>query len=325
MDNKSPNEVSPISKAAASADYHTGITDPQETAYPSAVFTTIDDYCLLQIFQYLNLYDSVNLASTCAPLHSIVVTLKQLVFQIDQIGPFVEEISFTAEKNHKISSEVLLKFGSFLQICANLQTLRINNVSFNKTNENVLHKIPLHLKGLHLVNCSGVDYIWTLRFTELLELIVTSYYNNFNHAMFKHCKQLAYLDLQRPYDLTFMKPEQIEQFFESNSQIKTLKLKDFGEDLIDYAMSGRIAEKLQNLESLTIVVVFRRCWLSFQPHRFTQLKILYLDFVISDYGNPLLRILSECGEIEELTVRNENLGYYADDLPLILEKLKKPN
>lgn len=42
-----------------------------------------------------------------------------------------------------------------------------------------------------------------------------------------------------------------------------------------------------------------------------------------DFFDPLLRILSECGVIEELTIRNGNLRADKNDFPLTFEKLTK--
>lgn len=208
-----------------------------------------------------------------------------------------------------------------MQNCPSLQTLRINNASFNKDNEDVLHMIPLHLKGLHLVNCSGVDEIWTLRFTDLIELTVSSFSETFNHDMFKYCKQLSYLDVQRCDSLKA--PAQFEQIFQSNNQIKTLKLNYFGEDTSNYVLNCGIAEKLPNFESLAILDNLPRSWFYFRPHQLKHVKILDLKCPMHDFVDPLLRILSECGAIEELTIRDCNLQDDEYDLPLKFEKLTK--
>lgn len=183
----------------------------------------LNDDCLLHICQYLNIVDFANLilgsdrvqqfaitstptrftnleliifcpSARCLQNLCVMATIQELKTFLLKIGTLVEHLSLKQidrDPDYMMYDE--LEF--ILQCFPNLQTLSIQDIYFDK---NVLKKVSTHLKGLHLIRCSGIDNEWSnslKRLTELTELTMmcNAERGGVSVALFDDCKKLTSL------------------------------------------------------------------------------------------------------------------------------------
>lgn len=331
--------------------------DPSESQAFSpekAGLNTINDDCLLVICQYLNLLDAQNLASTCYRQQefanafvipklskhvklnivipqltvlnstSSVVTIDEFSVQFAQISTFVEHLTLSGYG--PIHTESWQKFERILELCVNLQTLRIQNIQFETDGHNILNYAPIHIKELHLINCRGVTDDWSTvfkRFYDLNEITVTGCFNKISGVFFENFTKLKFLAVQDYHQFRwFLIEELLEQIFEHNKNtLRTLRLVQLRHVNSD-SIFGMISDKLPKLESLEIENEMSKIWPKNVTLKIRNLKILKLHCSKLVPIDSLMRTLSDWGEIEELTITN---GHFSGEKiePLHFNKIKK--
>lgn len=155
----------------------------------------INDDCLFQIFSYLNVYDAVNVASTCKRLQcfakenhyqkfikfelkprdvvTLTIPLKVLQTVFQQIGHIVEEIYVDGNVFCGVESRLKL----VLHLCPNLHSLRVRNLKFQC--DQLFSALPntSAIKVLEISDCDGDDGdYWDVisNFQGLQSLIITA-------------------------------------------------------------------------------------------------------------------------------------------------------
>lgn len=315
------------------------MTSPS-TSNERASMSNLNEYCLLNVCQYLNLLDIKNLASTCFGLREFlhfailpklskslklylttptspvlhtnfcVMNVNEAKAQILQIGDYVEHLSVTSLHEDFISPRTWRHLEYILQKCPNLQTLRITNVEFETK---CLKSVSTQLKEFHLINCLTSTENWSeiMRGFPELEQLTLDGFHCINDGLLEHCHKLSYLAVNSVNPVT----RELELMSDAKGQrIRTLKLYNFN-DMDSDVILDLIRDKLPNLENLGITDL-NMSWreLNYRLFEHRCLKMLCLD--ARDHGiNLMLRTLSLNGAIEELSIKNglfdgENIETY---------------
>lgn len=307
--------------------------------------TTIDDYCLLEICQYLNIFDFANLMLSCdrikqfastisfpkryrnlelsciSPSNTcmysssyLVTTTDELRTLLEQIGTFVEHLSLK-----RIDSDpgdiIFDEIEFILELFPNLETLSLENFVFEH-NSSRLMNVSSHLKGLHLIKCAGIYDQWASslkRLEELNELTVTGKRNNFSVALLKYCKKLTSLTIEGGIHIDDI---HLWRFCNANLQSLTrLELLGFRDTI--YIEYFRLY--LPKMETFAW-----RCTINEFPRygffEYRRIKILELRCESRFAIDLLFRDLSAYGIIEELTIINGGLDL--EPRQLIFNRLK---
>lgn len=314
---------------------------------------TISNDFLLQIWQYLDILDSVNLASTCTRLLSfacdfifpkqaremVIQTKDAFIYGIDDLvfrsqlkmsdleipfkrfGSFVEHLALRRMGYRNTiptySARLFVDFEKLLDLCPNLHSLCLNNLEFRNEDVHLFRHVTAGLEELQLVYCSGITNKWSEelnRFTKLQISMIS--YNGEIVDIFK-LNNLSSLTIDDNPSLS-----DLGTILNKNAQsLRQLNMKRISHDYRE--ITSLIIEKLPNLESLAIELTAELTnSLPALPH----LKSLKL----SAYGYPmqrvnsLLRKLSDCGTIEDLCIESSFVFDVEDknEPPLVFKKLQ---
>lgn len=291
----------------------------------SPLVNLIDD-CLHEIFKYLNIFDTVNTASTCKRLRYFVnenvyqkyvklelshdlllseasfddlpkITLGVLRTMLQHFGSIVEEIDLHASVFNDTAGRRHLQF--VLRYCPNLHTLRLRSFAFRRNDQIVLSKISSKVKVIELHDCDGIDdWADVLRnFTELRTLIISSN-SDITGKLLSKCKKLERLDL---IDCYAVRVQEMNKFCTANgSSLRTLKLLNCSG--LDHTVYQMISNKLLLIEDLTIEM--NNVTGPNQLNCLAQLDNLKKLFIVCSMYNigTYLRMLGDRGLLEELTI-----------------------
>lgn len=306
---------------------------------------SINDDCLREICKYINIFEVVQLASTCARLKNFIE---------DCIFPKISsemELTFTLQGRTMVESAITLNtqeleklmkyFGGFvrqltirrmfyghnfnidlekiLDLCPHLSSLHM--CGFDFTGAQILIHVSSSLKVLKLELCNGITNDWSdalKRFSGLEQISITGS-NKLSTDFFKHSHNLSSLTLN--YDSFSTKMDRDNIFKNCGQSIRQLKLSQFINSPDLQSIGTLIVDKLPKLEYLAIQVTFStelENLLSALPH----LKSLKVS-LMGENVCPLLRKLSDLGTIEDLNIE---LGVVCDTdanaTPLVFNKLQ---
>lgn len=323
----------------------------------SVTLDTINDDCLFHIWQYLGIYESLNLDSTCRRLHTFanefifpkvarqveIRLTANIFFYLDDhfteikesnmtdlenffksFGTFVKYLTLTGSTDKEddiFQTQNLRIFEKLLNLCPNLHSLCMNSVEFSSDDVHMLKNVPSQLKELHLVQCSGITDDWSeelLRFSKLERITLTG--PNATTSEFFKNNHLSSLTIGYKSCMAIKELETIfNQNFRSLLQLEIFKFSTSP----DYRnVATLIDEKLPNLQMLTIeddLSVALTNSLTEYPH-LKSLKVMC-------YGehknvNALLRKLSDVA-IEDLVIINGAFDTEdPNESPLVFNKLR---
>lgn len=311
----------------------------------TASLHTINDDCLREIFNYLNVFEVGNVASTCTRLQKFAETLypkiaRDIVIafqpldsieyqkQFESFGNFVQKLIVDGKysnQQHQLSTSYNMKpldvFEKLLSLCPNLHTLRMYNFKFGSDDSQIMRHVARCLKVLTLENCTGIENDWSealkpLTKIEHISIIGT---NNITANFFKHNTNLSDLTI---HNGSLATENELVNIFEQNGQkIRMLKLIKFAESSIFQSIGILLANKLPNLDSLAIddyACDKLTDSLTELPH----LKFLKLNCYFESV-NSVMRRISERATIENLIIIDGVFVAEADDAPpLVFNQLK---
>lgn len=329
--------------------------------YNNATFETINDDCLREIFNHLNLLDATNLASTCSRLldfasceifpktakeiditmnHKMLCPSCQMKLVCDlnlqipfsYFGYFVEHLTLSdwtpvCDKLSETDQDLwLCDFENALNLCPNIKKLTIHRCELQCKEIHLLRNVIRSVKELEISYCDNIDWFncsdqWEEGLSQLKEVKVT--YSDISYDFFKPCINLSYLDMDYDLETDCWTEEYFADIFDRNGHcLKRFKLNNFA-DYNDIATI--IAKKLPNLTSL--IMDFLSCTMVNTVCQLRHLKHLELfdcDFEIKS-SNILMRRLSDRGIIEELALLCN--GFVDNDdieePPLVFNQLKR--
>lgn len=317
---------------------------------------TIDDHCLLNIFEYLNIFDAEKLASIWPrmrhfvndfiypklarriEIHMIssddenqldswdVNGIKELREQFREFGKFIEHISFVRSDTMPDNEEFwtpLRKVQKLLNLCPNLHTLSFVGVDFRDPDEEeirFLEYVAFSLIELKFIDCSGIndELSQSLESHPQLKRITLTGTHETTDEFLQHNRNLSSLAISH-HSCTVQGLKTILN--RSGHSIQQLSLIKYSKSSQFESIVTLIADKLPKLEYLAIEDDFSiklMNSLTALPH----LKSLKINCsrlcVIS-----LLRILSDRGTIEDLEIKNFIIDdKNANGRPLIFSQLR---
>lgn len=310
--------------------------------------------CLLFITPYLNVFETVNMASTCKSLYKFAIDCifprlaRKIVILmlakaddyynrdnvLDDIlelkkpfkifGGFVEEITLVGseecEGDERLRIDVLRSLEKVLELCPNLRKLCFKYIDFKPADIHILQYVSTSIKDLKCIRCTGITSDWACALKKLpLERITLTGQNENNGKMFGKINTLSDLTIASASTTT----QGLQTIFKRNGHsLKSLKLIDFFDESPDCAsVIATIPFELPKLENLAIEDV-----LSTQLLRaltvLPNLKCLHINCCGSSV-NALLKTLSNQGSIEDLELHNSVIDNEDNNAsPLMFSKLK---
>lgn len=331
------------------------IAEPQVARDQHSLTTleSINEDCLRQICQYLDIIEVANLSSTCTRLQEFA---NKCIFP--KIAKHVEIRFRNNEKENVIRAEIVNRifesFGSFveqltfefaytvhrmvlervLDLCTNLHSLCMKNVSFKRDYVFILYHATNSLKELKFEDCVGIQVshgaLHRFRKLEHITLIGTIWmdldWDYLTAKFFKNTDLLGLkIDLYSDFEI-----KAIEKIFDQiGRSLKQLKLNIFVPTADYLLIAAIIGEKLTKLENLAITA--ERIVENTSIRALIQLtQLKFLDLYCSGIGgnnlNSLLQDISNCGTIEHLRLRFNSDVYDIEDVnvpPLVFKKLQK--
>lgn len=303
---------------------------------------TVNDDCLRDIFKYLHLLDSINLARACKRLFDfanseiipkksrqikIIMQREKIFYLLDlptegtevpfqYFGRYVKHITFEEGGPLPMPMNLIknywIRYIKVLELCPNLETIRFEDVDFVRDGAPLLKFISTNIKELQFEQCFRISDDWSEEFKRFskLERISVNGIQHFTGAFFANCRNMTDLSI------CCFTPEMLEMICDRNGpRIKHLTLRIFL-DLQGFREIVRlIIEKLPKLQSLAIedgLAVKKLSLLSEIP-KLTSLKIVCNSMLCS--VNSLLQRLSEHEIIKVLWIRD---GFYEDAYNLSL-------
>lgn len=298
---------------------------------------SINDYCLLHIFQKLDIIEAANLAETCKRLKDLAnefvfpkiarhvfirfvqlstMKLRDLEKPFEIFGSFVEKLNFTLAlpiRPYYIESEIR----KILDFCPNLTSLGMREISFTTSDIDILNHVATGLKELKLEECHGITNDWSAalqRFPKLEHITWTGEDKGANFFKNKIVPSLA---------IGLMNQENVKGIVDHNASIKQLKLIHLSGTWSwrpDYQfITTLIINKLPKLEILEIEDELSdelTNVLSELPH--LRSLIVFVDKSV----NAFLRKVSDIGNIEELQIDYGTYDIEDDNAPpLVFNKL----
>lgn len=300
---------------------------------------TINDECLRQIVQFLNIFDAVNLAATCPRMHifanSVIFPMKakqmnivcdrRITFNINKstglplkdinttlsyCGEFVEEMVLDNWENlwSDIDDVIWRSFAIVIKNCQNLVKLSLSFIRLTRKEihqmQNIIENLQ-YLKELEFAQFFGVTDTWRAvkGISKVVKFTLSTVEDRVSDNFLNYFKNLSSLNIRFYVERdNKWRPEYLAQIFDNNGHsLRHLKLADLY-SLEGYESVGTlIAAKLPKLESLELEFEIKEetKYMIELPH-LKFLKIYGREWVGS--MNSYLRMHSEIGIIEELIV-----------------------
>lgn len=328
------------------SDLHSGFSEFLNIAGPHkchggiTTLESLNDDCLLQIIQYLSLFQITNLSSTCTRLQKFAIDFVypkmvqkvEIQFKYDEDSSFdslsiyttdmyylekpfesfggsVEQLTFNGsydddkDYTQPIETRNLSTMGKLLDLCPNLHTLRIRQIDFRSDNIDLLNHVTVNLKELEFVRCTNTTNDWSealKRFLKLEHLALTGS-NETTADFFKSSSTLSSLDIDC-LSLNY-KAEDLEKIFVQNgSSLQKLRLVNFMGSSV-YQSILTLVVKLPKLEYLAMEGRISQK-LTDSLNELPHLKSLKLWCAEDESVNFLLRKLSDLGTIEDLDIED---------------------
>lgn len=302
----------------------------------STELTSINNDCLREICKYLNIFEVVNLATTCTRLQTFAVDfwypkiaskiqislthwstvpvrttsidlhmMMDLKKPFERFGSAIEQLTLRGSYQRDLTIIMGLKcassFRKLLVLCPNLQSLCIQDVSFISADASILDNVTPSLKELKFERCTNIGNNWSAAFKRLsqIETISVTGRNRITALFFMDTLNLRTLTID--YD-SLRTHKDLEKVFNQNGHgIRHLKLINFSKLLYFQSIRTLIVEKLPMLEHLSIETynsVTLTNLLTELPH----LRSLRVRDGYAVNLNSLLRKIVELGTIEDLNI-----------------------
>lgn len=307
--------------------------------------TSLNDYCLIEIFQHLNLVEVARLSATCQRLQEFAtefvfpkmakkVTLlfkQKAVYYMEEnaidmmnvtqffesFGGFVEQL--IVRKVYTDRYYVDLAFKNTLLLCPNLKSLHIENVSFTRDDLDTLSYVAASLNELEINDCYGITDDWSgslERFSKLEHLTV-KYLDKITTAFFKKTSNLSTLSITA---LEELEGTDWETILEQN-----------GKNLKRFELCGAISrdptlnfDKLPKLETLDLQTLSVQLADSLKKLPHLRSVTIHSAQFNQNNANTLFRKINELGTIENLAIF-DILFYSSEGVnapPLVFNELR---
>lgn len=327
-------------------------TEPPQSKRYAATLETLNDDCLCEIADYLNIFDAEKLAATCSRLRSFVecfiypkhaseieinfelpsglqrndASISMIDYQkpFESFGGFIKKLTFTGPAMF-LQSQNWQCFKKIMGLCPNLDTLCITYTMFHTEDYFVFNR-DAPLDELKAVCCyvlkSGLS-AELLRFLKIEHITYTGL-SQIDADFFRGAANFSSLTL----DYRSLSTERdLEFIFDQNGQnIRQLKLLNFSELSNFQSIGALILNKVPNVAHLAIEDTLSE-ELTDLLAELPNLKCLKIMCNNRERINALTRKLSALDTIEELCIENGafevgDVDGNADDAPLVFSRLR---
>lgn len=311
---------------------------------PETTLESINDECLRYIFQFLNIFETVNLAATCTRLQNFAndyilsKSAKDIKIKLDaftdnstsvdglpelfgSIANFADRLSFVVSDD--LCEDGLLTVRNVEKIvllCQNLRYLCFERVDFKELD--IMKHVGTNLKELKFVECySGSTIDWSdilrrlphLNRITLTDCNIVCNFFDYNHVLSSLTIERCCVD---------DKEEHFVRYLDVNGHsLQELNLMGFSGSPHFDSIVTLITEKLPNLQNLTIEDKLTEK-LTNSVSKFPNLKSLKIHCE-GQCVKTLLRTLSNCGVIVDLEIKYFDIAEWDDnEIPLLFSQLR---
>lgn len=254
------------------------------------------------------------------------LTMKCLETPFIYIGKFVKQLALSGKiwdwtVSKTLRADCLRTFETILRQCTNLETLCIQDVSFQSEDIHLLKNVTSNLNELNLMLCSGITDEWAIAFQGLpnIKHFTLNGPNEISQDLFENFKLLNSLNIN--YE-NCPCAEDLEMIFELiGPSLQKLTLSHFSRTHYHQSIGKMICDKLPKLEHLEI---FDNLSIGLNSLiEIPQLKTLTI-ICIGKSVSSILRKLSERGTIEHLSILDGSIdnNAIAHESPLIFNQLR---
>lgn len=209
--------------------------------------SSLNEHCLLKIFEYLYIVDTVNVSLTCRKFMT-VAQMAITKYKKFNLAEYQSVVNYNLECNAKCKSIKSIPLASILILLSpNIESLNLHtnlscSTSRNVNERQIIRKFKFtKIKRLTVTSSSALKWIKTKNLEELeIRQVDLHELNNFTHRLTK-LKKFTMGDISKANSF-----EEIYYFLKKNPKIEYLKI----EDVFPYRFQTDILLGLRNLKEL---------------------------------------------------------------------------